>query len=65
MDQEINFSTGRVITKLLFENEITAMDNDHTGQLIFAGDAQVSFYACKMQLSFCFKIHPNTWKKTI
>lgn len=23
------------------DNEITAMDNDHTGQIIFAGDAQV------------------------
>lgn len=37
----MNFSTGRVINKAVFENEITAMDNDHTGQLIFSGDAQV------------------------
>lgn len=50
MNQEINFSTGRVINKLLFENEITAMDNDHTGQHIFAGDAQVFFYA--------YDVHP-------
>ncbi|MQL92459.1 hypothetical protein Taro_025073 [Colocasia esculenta] len=41
----INFSTGRVINKPLFENEITAMDNDHTGQLIFAGDSQGCVYS--------------------
>ncbi|XP_068648313.1 uncharacterized protein [Aristolochia californica] len=40
----INFSTGRVIRKALFESEVTAMDNDHTGQLIFCGDAQGSIY---------------------
>ncbi|XP_020519973.1 WD repeat-containing protein 13 isoform X2 [Amborella trichopoda] len=33
----INFSTGRVVNKAVFGNAITAMDNDHTGQLIFAG----------------------------
>jgi len=43
--QVINFSTGRVINKVLFENEITAMDNAHTGQLIFAGDTQVCIYS--------------------
>ncbi|CAA6667237.1 unnamed protein product [Spirodela intermedia] len=36
----INFSTGRIINKASFENEVTAMDNDHTGQLLFAGDSQ-------------------------
>ncbi|KAJ0982375.1 hypothetical protein J5N97_010630 [Dioscorea zingiberensis] len=40
----MNFSTGRVINKAVFENEITAMDNDHTGQLIFSGDAQGCIY---------------------
>ncbi|XP_078171026.1 transducin/WD40 repeat-like superfamily protein isoform X2 [Carex rostrata] len=40
----INFSTGRVISKLHLDNEITAMDNDHTGQIIFAGDAQGCIY---------------------
>lgn len=40
----INFSTGRVIHKVLFGNEITAMDNAHTGQLIFAGDTQGTIY---------------------
>ncbi|KAG0481982.1 hypothetical protein HPP92_010066 [Vanilla planifolia] len=41
----INFSTGRIINKLQFENELTAMDNDHTGQLIFSGDAQGYVYS--------------------
>lgn len=40
----INFSTGRVIKKVYFEKELTAMDNDHTGQLIFCGDAQGCIY---------------------
>ncbi|XP_058110469.1 uncharacterized protein LOC131253478 [Magnolia sinica] len=44
----INFSTGRFINKALFENEITAMDNDHTGQLIFCGDAQGCIYTVNM-----------------
>ena len=39
--QVFNFSTGRVINKTVFDDEITAMDHDHTGQLIFCGDAQV------------------------
>ncbi|CAN6439388.1 unnamed protein product [Victoria cruziana] len=41
----INFSTGRIISKFTFECEITAMDNDHTGQLIFAGDNQGSVHS--------------------
>ncbi|KAG6508456.1 hypothetical protein ZIOFF_033830 [Zingiber officinale] len=45
---ELNFSTGHVVTKLLFENEITAMDNDHTGQHLFAGDAQGCIYSVKV-----------------
>lgn len=40
----MNFSTGRIVNKLLFGNEMTALDNDHTGQFIFAGDAQGSIY---------------------
>ncbi|KAL0903592.1 hypothetical protein M5K25_027982 [Dendrobium thyrsiflorum] len=40
----INFSTGRVIKKVYFDKELTAMDNDHTGQLIFCGDAQGCIY---------------------
>jgi hypothetical protein len=38
-----NFSTGRIIKKLLFEDEVTSMDHDHTGQIIFCGDGQVTF----------------------
>lgn len=45
---ELNFSTGHVVNKLLFENEITAMDNDHTGQHLFAGDAQGCIYSVKV-----------------
>ncbi|KAK9164262.1 hypothetical protein Syun_005164 [Stephania yunnanensis] len=40
----INFSTGRIINKATFDNEVTAMDNDHTGQLIFCGDSQGAIY---------------------
>ncbi|XP_048564704.1 WD repeat-containing protein 13 isoform X6 [Triticum urartu] len=40
----INFSTGRVISKLTCDNAVTALDIDHTGQLIFAGDAQGYIY---------------------
>uniref|UniRef100_A0ACD5VTK3 Uncharacterized protein n=1 Tax=Avena sativa TaxID=4498 RepID=A0ACD5VTK3_AVESA len=41
----INFSTGRVVSKLTFDNAVTALDIDHTGQLIFAGDAQGYIYS--------------------
>lgn len=44
----INFSTGRIINKAIFENGVTAMDNDHTGQLIFCGDAQGNIYTVTM-----------------
>ncbi|OEL23631.1 hypothetical protein BAE44_0015347 [Dichanthelium oligosanthes] len=40
----INFSTGRVISKLNFDDAVTALDIDHTGQLIFAGDGQGYIY---------------------
>ncbi|KAL6845458.1 hypothetical protein ACP4OV_024953 [Aristida adscensionis] len=40
----INFSTGRVISKLTFDDAVTALDIDHTGQLIFTGDAQGCIY---------------------
>ncbi|KAM0894978.1 hypothetical protein ACQ4PT_024137 [Festuca glaucescens] len=41
----INFSTGRVVSKVTFDNAVTALDIDHTGQLIFAGDAQGYIYS--------------------
>ncbi|KAH6780084.1 Transducin/WD40 repeat-like superfamily protein [Perilla frutescens var. hirtella] len=43
-----NFSTGRTINKSTFYSEVTAMDHDHTGQLIFCGDAQGCLYTVTM-----------------
>ncbi|OMO75586.1 hypothetical protein COLO4_26004 [Corchorus olitorius] len=43
-----NFSTGRVITKSVFDSEVTSMDHDHTGQLIFCGDEQGCIYSVRM-----------------
>lgn len=43
-----NFSTGRTIAKVSFGSEVTAMDHDHTGQLIFCGDAQGCIYTVSM-----------------
>ncbi|KAL3843423.1 hypothetical protein ACJIZ3_000826 [Penstemon smallii] len=43
-----NFSTGRTINKTSFDSEVTAMDHDHTGQLIFCGDAQGCIYTVTM-----------------
>ncbi|KAK3006764.1 hypothetical protein RJ639_016205 [Escallonia herrerae] len=50
-DKEItvfNFSTGRVVNKSTFGSEVTAMDHDHTGQLIFCGDALGCIYSVQM-----------------
>ncbi|GLT86182.1 hypothetical protein SLE2022_043380 [Rubroshorea leprosula] len=43
-----NFSTGRTITKAVFDSEVTSMDHDHTGHLIFCGDAQGCIYSVRM-----------------
>ncbi|CAL1384899.1 unnamed protein product [Linum trigynum] len=43
-----NFSTGRIIAKTVLNNEITSMDHDHTGQLIFCGDQQGCIYSMSM-----------------
>ncbi|KAK7405490.1 hypothetical protein VNO78_06834 [Psophocarpus tetragonolobus] len=43
-----NFSTGRIINKSIFDSEVTAMDHDHTGNLIFCGDAQGCIYSVNM-----------------
>lgn len=43
-----NFSTGRLISKIVVDSEITALDYDHTGQFIFCGDAQGSIYTVKV-----------------
>lgn len=50
--QVYNFSTGRLIHKQVLDNEVTAMDHDHTGQLLFCGDAQVVLLAHKLLLQF-------------
>ncbi|XP_010530815.1 PREDICTED: WD repeat-containing protein 13 [Tarenaya hassleriana] len=43
-----NFSTGRTIKKLVFDDEVTSMDHDHTGHLIFCGDAHGTIYSVSM-----------------
>ncbi|KAL6517332.1 hypothetical protein OROMI_033033 [Orobanche minor] len=43
-----NFSTGRTINKSFFDDEVTAMDHDRTGQLIFCGDAKGCVYTVTM-----------------
>ncbi|GMH16268.1 hypothetical protein Nepgr_018109 [Nepenthes gracilis] len=43
-----NFSTGRMFNKTVLQDEVTAMDYDHTGQLIFCGDAQGCIYTISM-----------------
>lgn len=43
-----NFSTGRIVNKTVFDGEVTSMDHDHTGQLIFCGDAQGCIYSVSM-----------------
>ncbi|GAB2218292.1 hypothetical protein Droror1_Dr00001512 [Drosera rotundifolia] len=43
-----NFSTGRPIHKIVLGDEVTAMDYDHSGQLIFCGDGQGCIYTVSM-----------------
>ncbi|KAM3743218.1 hypothetical protein ACB098_07G127600 [Castanea mollissima] len=43
-----NFSTGRIISKTFFDSEVTSMDHDHTGQLVFCGDGQGCIYSVSM-----------------
>ncbi|XP_004150062.1 WD repeat-containing protein 13 isoform X1 [Cucumis sativus] len=43
-----NFSTGRIVTKLVLDSEVTSMDHDHTGQLLFCGDANGYVYSVSM-----------------
>ncbi|KAJ8763330.1 hypothetical protein K2173_002213 [Erythroxylum novogranatense] len=43
-----NFSTGRIIHKLVLDDQVTSMDHDHTGHLIFCGDAQGCVYSVSM-----------------
>ncbi|GJY31414.1 WD repeat-containing protein 13 [Tanacetum coccineum] len=43
-----NFSTGRLISKIVVDSAVPALDYDHTGQFIFCGDAQGSIYTVKV-----------------
>ncbi|KAK9053358.1 hypothetical protein SSX86_029991 [Deinandra increscens subsp. villosa] len=43
-----NFSTGRLVSKIVVDSEVPALDYDHTGQFIFCGDAQGSIYSVKV-----------------
>lgn len=43
-----NFSTGRLISKIVVDGEVPALDYDHTGQFIFCGDTQGSVYTLKV-----------------
>ncbi|XP_076914222.1 uncharacterized protein LOC143573149 [Bidens hawaiensis] len=43
-----NFSTGRLVSKIVVDGEVPALDYDHTGQLIFCGDSQGSIYTLKV-----------------
>ncbi|XP_004290280.1 PREDICTED: WD repeat-containing protein 13 [Fragaria vesca subsp. vesca] len=50
-DKEItvfNFSTGRIIHKISFDSQVTAMDHAHTGQIIFCGDGTGCVYSVSM-----------------
>lgn len=49
--QVFNFSTGRIINKTVLDSEVTSMDHDHTGHLIFCGDSLVCLY-CLYLYSF-------------
>ncbi|KAK9677826.1 hypothetical protein RND81_11G170100 [Saponaria officinalis] len=56
-----NFSTGRLINKQVVDDEVTAMDHDHTGQLLFCGDAQGCIYTVSMdsRSGFLSRVHRN------
>ncbi|XP_028765613.1 WD repeat-containing protein 13 [Neltuma alba] len=64
-----NFSTGRIINKTVFDSEVTSMDHDHTGNLIFCGDGQGCVYSVTMNshtgvLSRSHRHRSGTWHKS-
>ncbi|KAF7841008.1 WD repeat-containing protein 13 [Senna tora] len=64
-----NFSTGRIINKTVFDTEVTSMDHDHTGQLIFCGDGQGCVYSVTMNshtgiLSRSHRHRSSSWHKS-
>ncbi|KAH7297762.1 hypothetical protein KP509_25G011200 [Ceratopteris richardii] len=44
----INFSTGRSLCRISLESNVTAIDMDHTGHVVFAGDAQGCVHSVKI-----------------
>ncbi|KAH9556510.1 hypothetical protein CY35_07G032100 [Sphagnum magellanicum] len=45
-----NFSTGRIIQKLSLDSNVTAMDIDHSGHILFAGDAKGCIHSVSLQM---------------
>ncbi|XP_050364388.1 uncharacterized protein LOC126783049 [Argentina anserina] len=71
-DKEItvfNFSTGRIIHKISFDSQVTAMDHAHTGQIIFCGDGTGCIYSVSMNshtgvLSRSHRHRISSWQKS-
>ncbi|KAK4258587.1 hypothetical protein QN277_005022 [Acacia crassicarpa] len=64
-----NFSTGRIIHTTVFDSEVTSMDHDHTGNMIFCGDGQGCVYSVTMNsrsgvLSRSHRHRSSTWHKS-
>lgn len=45
-----NFSTGRIIHKLSLGSNVTALDVDHSGHFVFAGDANGSIHSISIKM---------------
>lgn len=45
-----NFSTGRIIHKLALESNVTALDVDHSGHILFAGDARGTVHCVTIKM---------------
>ncbi|KAG6552011.1 hypothetical protein Mapa_006317 [Marchantia paleacea] len=61
----INFSTGRVLHRLSVESNITAMDTDHTGHVLFAGDSQGGIHSIKVDMHTGAMAHGHRTSKGI
>jgi WD40 repeat protein len=45
-----NFSTGRIIHKLALDSNVTSLDVDHSGQILFAGDARGTVHSVTIKM---------------
>lgn len=45
-----NFSTGRLIHKLALDSDVTALDVDHSGHLLFAGDSRGAVHSVTVKM---------------